>query len=80
MIKIDVHEHADFKELVISSDKMRDIVSIYVREKSVAVVKERNGEMLRAQTFGAGCLQIALEWMQRAEPETAKEINERMTR
>lgn len=72
--------HDGYAELSISSDHMRDIVRVYIREHTATVVKERDGHVLKAATFGNECLKVMLEYLVREEPPTEEEVMKKMYR
>lgn len=73
MHKVTLEHHDGYAELVISSDHMRDIVRIYIREHTATVVKERDNDVLRGKTFSEGLGQYVLECLVKEEPPTDDE-------
>lgn len=58
----------DYLQITITSDHMRDIVVAYVRDNTTTVVKERDGVVLRAETFRDASFQALREYLVREEP------------
>lgn len=58
----------DYLQITIESDHMRDIVIAYVRDNTTTVVKERDGVVLRAETFRDASFQALREYLVREEP------------
>lgn len=72
--EINVNNEPKLLEISISNPKSREIVTAYIRDNSVTVVKERDGSVLRSATFGSGCLQVMREWLLLAEPPNLEQI------
>lgn len=80
MHTVTLTHHDGYAELSITSDHMKDIVRIYIREHTATVVKERGDEVLKAATFGSGCLATMLDYLVRQEPPTEDEQMKEMYR
>lgn len=78
MHQVTLTHHDGYAELSITSDHMRDIVRIYIREHTATVVKERDNDVLRGKTFSEGLGQYVLECLVREEPPTEEEVHRRL--